>query len=147
MRKLSAVAFVIITTMITAPLPAIAYTQADADACKPDAMRLCASAMTRSLLDARNRAIVPLLPAMKSGGEVDFDNGVLSARWAAGAKILELLAKEIGLATKDPKIVQRLTELGIVPGGTVLEDFTNLVDSQRPGYAEAVKASGLKPIE
>jgi hypothetical protein len=43
MRKLSAVAFIII--MITAPLPAIAYTQADADACTPDAMRLCASAI------------------------------------------------------------------------------------------------------
>ena len=27
------------------PLPAIAYTQADADACTPDAMRLCASAV------------------------------------------------------------------------------------------------------
>ena len=39
MRKLSAVAF--ITMMITAPLPAIAYTQEDADACTPDAMRLC----------------------------------------------------------------------------------------------------------
>ena len=43
MRKLCAVAFVII--MITAPLPATAYTQADADACTPDAMRLCASAI------------------------------------------------------------------------------------------------------
>jgi hypothetical protein len=37
---LSAVAFIVITIMITAPLPAIAYTQADADAC-----RLCASAI------------------------------------------------------------------------------------------------------
>ena len=45
MRKLSAVAFVIITIMITAPLPAIAYTQADADACTPDAMRLCQQAI------------------------------------------------------------------------------------------------------
>jgi hypothetical protein len=45
MRKLSAVAFIVITIMITAPLPAIAYTQADADACTPDAMRLCASAI------------------------------------------------------------------------------------------------------
>ena len=43
MRKLCAVAFVII--MITAPLPATAYTQEDADACTPDAMRLCASAI------------------------------------------------------------------------------------------------------
>ena len=45
MRKLCAVAFVTITIMITAPLRAIAYTQADADACTPDAMRLCASAI------------------------------------------------------------------------------------------------------
>ena len=43
MRKLSAVAFIII--MITAPLPALAYTQEDADACTPDAMRLCQSAI------------------------------------------------------------------------------------------------------
>ena len=45
MRKLSAVAFIVITIMMTAPLPAIAYTQADADACTPDAMRHCASAI------------------------------------------------------------------------------------------------------
>jgi hypothetical protein len=44
MRKLSAVA-IFVTIMITAPLPAIAYTQADADACTPDAMGLCASAV------------------------------------------------------------------------------------------------------
>ena len=43
MRKLSAFAFIII--MITAPLPAIAYTQEDADACTPDVMRLCQSAI------------------------------------------------------------------------------------------------------
>jgi type II secretory pathway component PulL len=43
MRKLSAVAFVMI--MITTPLPAIAYTQEDADACTPDAMRLCQNAI------------------------------------------------------------------------------------------------------
>ena len=43
MRKLSTTAFAII--MITAPLPAIAYTQQDADACTPDAIRLCANAI------------------------------------------------------------------------------------------------------
>jgi type II secretory pathway component PulL len=43
MRNWSAVAFIII--MITAPLPAIAYTQEDADACTPDAMRLCQNAI------------------------------------------------------------------------------------------------------
>jgi len=94
-------------------------------------------------------AQMPDLPAVAEtfpGFDMASWNGFLAPA-GTPRPILELLAKEIGLATKDPKIVQRLTELGIVPGGTVLEDFTNLVDSQRPGYAEAVKASGLKPIE
>ncbi len=38
MRKLSAIAVML---TIAAPLPAFAYTQADVDACTPDAMRLC----------------------------------------------------------------------------------------------------------
>ena len=43
MRKLSAVAFVVM--MITGPPSAIAYTQEDANACTPDAMRLCQQAI------------------------------------------------------------------------------------------------------
>jgi hypothetical protein len=35
---------IFVTVMITAPLPAIAHTQADVDACKPGAIRLCVSA-------------------------------------------------------------------------------------------------------
>jgi hypothetical protein len=42
MLKLSALAFVV---MIAAPLPASAYTQEDADACTPDAMKLCQAAI------------------------------------------------------------------------------------------------------
>ncbi|MET0721659.1 MAG: cysteine rich repeat-containing protein [Tardiphaga sp.] len=42
MRGFSAV--VVVLTM-TASLPALAYTQADVDACTPDAMRLCTQAM------------------------------------------------------------------------------------------------------
>jgi hypothetical protein len=42
MFKLSAIAFMV---TIVAPLPAIAYSQEDADACTPDAMRLCQSAI------------------------------------------------------------------------------------------------------
>jgi hypothetical protein len=42
MLKLSAAALVL---TIMGPLPAIAYTQEDADACTPDAMRLCQDAI------------------------------------------------------------------------------------------------------
>jgi hypothetical protein len=42
MRTRSAIISII---MIMAPLPAVAYTQSDADACTPDAMRLCQHAI------------------------------------------------------------------------------------------------------
>ena len=42
MRRLNAIAFIV---MMSAPLPAMAYTQEDADACTPDAMRLCQQAI------------------------------------------------------------------------------------------------------
>ena len=41
MRKLIAMAFVL---SVSATLPAMAYTQADIDACTPDAMRFCQQA-------------------------------------------------------------------------------------------------------
>lgn len=42
MRNMVAIAAVL---AITAPLPALAYTQQDADACTPDAFRLCQNAI------------------------------------------------------------------------------------------------------
>ena len=42
MRKLSTIAFVVAAL---SPLPAIAYTQEDVNACTPDVMRLCMSAI------------------------------------------------------------------------------------------------------
>ena len=41
MRKLSAIAFIM---ALATPIPAIAYTQEDIDACTPDAIRLCQQA-------------------------------------------------------------------------------------------------------
>jgi hypothetical protein len=41
MRKLTVMALLL---MVAAPIPAIAYTQEDIDACTPDAMRLCQQA-------------------------------------------------------------------------------------------------------
>ena len=40
--RLSAIAFIVVMAV---PLPAIAYTQQDADACTPDVMRLCQQAI------------------------------------------------------------------------------------------------------
>jgi maltooligosyltrehalose trehalohydrolase len=49
-------------------------------------------ALTGSLLAARRRWIVPLLPAMTDEGLVRFDADILSARWPAGKNNLLLLA-------------------------------------------------------
>jgi maltooligosyltrehalose trehalohydrolase len=49
-------------------------------------------ALTRALLAARQRWIVPLLPAMVTAGEVRFEAGLLAARWSGGEKSLLLLA-------------------------------------------------------
>jgi hypothetical protein len=42
MKKFSTLALLV---MFSAPLPAMAYTQEDADACTPDAMKLCQNAI------------------------------------------------------------------------------------------------------
>jgi tripartite-type tricarboxylate transporter receptor subunit TctC len=61
--------------------------------------------------------------------------------------ILQRLASEAAAATREPRIVQRLTELGIEPGGMMLEDFVRDIEESREAYAEAVRAAGLKPPE
>ena len=48
--------------------------------------------LTTALLAARHRFVAPLLPAMTAPGDVRFESGLLSARWASGKKMLMLLA-------------------------------------------------------
>jgi malto-oligosyltrehalose trehalohydrolase len=57
-----------------------------------EATRVVRLARVRSLLAARRRHIVPLLPAITSGGLVTFDGGILDARWNAADNSLLLLA-------------------------------------------------------
>jgi hypothetical protein len=68
MFKLSAIAFVV---MISASVPASAYTQADADACTPDAFRLCQAAIpdpdrVRDCLAQNKRGLSPACYAVMS---------------------------------------------------------------------------------
>ncbi len=54
--------------------------------------------LTRSLLAARKRWIVPLLPAMTGAGSARINSGLVNARWPAGNKCLMLLANLSGAA-------------------------------------------------
>jgi maltooligosyltrehalose trehalohydrolase len=55
--------------------------------------------LTRSLLEVRKRAIVPLLATIRDS-EVSFDDGVLSGRWQSGSKSLKLLANLTDVALR-----------------------------------------------
>jgi hypothetical protein len=68
MLKLSTFACI---AVIAAALPAMAYTQADADACTPDAMNLCQAAIpdenrVRDCLIQRKRELSPACSAVMS---------------------------------------------------------------------------------
>jgi malto-oligosyltrehalose trehalohydrolase len=58
--------------------------------------------LTRKLLAARRRHIVPLLPAMVGAGDVTFADGMLHARWRAGDRSLMLLANLSDAAAPAP---------------------------------------------
>jgi maltooligosyltrehalose trehalohydrolase len=59
-------------------------------------------ALTRALLAARHCFVAPLIPAMTTPGDVQFETGLLAARWAAGNKALMLLANLADAAQAKP---------------------------------------------
>ena len=59
-------------------------------------------ALIRALLAARKKGVAPLLPAMVTPGDVHFESGLLTARWAAGEKGLLLLANLSDTAKPKP---------------------------------------------
>jgi malto-oligosyltrehalose trehalohydrolase len=67
----------------------------------PHAERL---ALTQSLLAARKRYVVPLVPAMSGDNQVRFDNGLLNAAWPAGDKTLEIVANLSAVAQPCPAV-------------------------------------------
>ncbi|HWK96645.1 MAG TPA: malto-oligosyltrehalose trehalohydrolase [Pseudolabrys sp.] len=59
--------------------------------------------LTRSLLAARHRHIVPLLQSMTGAGTAAMTNGLLTARWPANGKALCLLANLSGASQPRPQ--------------------------------------------
>ncbi|MGE3158129.1 MAG: Bug family tripartite tricarboxylate transporter substrate binding protein [Xanthobacteraceae bacterium] len=87
----------------------------------------------------------PTLEELFPGFKLPPWNGFLAPA-ATPKPILELLAKETVAATKNPAIVQRLSDLGIEPGGPMLDGFQKDIDQSRSAFEDAVKAAGLKPM-
>jgi malto-oligosyltrehalose trehalohydrolase len=60
--------------------------------------------LTRALLAARQRWIVPLIPAMTGENTTTFNDGILHATWRAGSRSLLLLANFADTPTPSPPI-------------------------------------------
>jgi tripartite-type tricarboxylate transporter receptor subunit TctC len=58
--------------------------------------------------------------------------------------IVDRIAAEVGSATRDPKIVERLTSLGVDPIGSSPAEFAAMVRSDMELWGQAVKLAGLQ---
>jgi tripartite-type tricarboxylate transporter receptor subunit TctC len=59
--------------------------------------------------------------------------------------ILAALRNEISAFAKSPEISERLSKLGIVPGGLSLEESLAALKKERDAYAAAIKVAGIEP--
>ena len=88
---------------------------------------------------------VPTLEELYPGFKLGSWNGFVAPA-ATPRPILELLAKEVVAAVKDPTVSRRLLDLGIEPGGLSLDAFKAEIEASRGAYEDAVKAAGIKPM-
>jgi len=60
------------------------------------------------------------------------------------ADVVELLNKQINAALRDPEIKNRLTELGVGPGGGSAGDFAAFIAAETEKWAKVLKFAGTK---
>ncbi len=104
-----------------------------------DRIRLIAVSSPRRL------AAVPDIPTVAEtvpGFEAASWNGFL-APVGTPAPILAAIGNEVTAFVKTPAITQRLTGLGIVPGGMSKDAIADAFEKERAFYHEAIKAAGI----
>jgi tripartite-type tricarboxylate transporter receptor subunit TctC len=60
-------------------------------------------------------------------------------------EIIEAIRAEITALTKTPEVQERLSKLGIVPGGLTAEETAAVFKKDKANFAESVKAAGITP--
>jgi tripartite-type tricarboxylate transporter receptor subunit TctC len=92
-------------------------------------------------------AVAPDLPTIGEtvpGFEASSWNGFLAPA-GTPQPILDAIGKEVAAFVKRPEIAQRLTTLGIVPGGLSGDEIEAAFQKEREAYAVAIKAAGIAP--
>lgn len=96
---------------------------------------------------AERSSIMPDVPTVAESGlpgfHVDTWYGVLAPARTPRA-VVDLLAREIDKAVRDPKIVQGLRELLLEPKGGTSEQFSEAIAREVPRWIKAAKEAGVK---
>jgi tripartite-type tricarboxylate transporter receptor subunit TctC len=87
---------------------------------------------------------IPTVGETVPGFEASSWNGFLAPAGTPGP-IIEAVRKEVTAFVKTPEIAQRLTNLGIVPGGLTADQIQAAFQKEREAYAVAIKAAGIPP--
>jgi tripartite-type tricarboxylate transporter receptor subunit TctC len=59
--------------------------------------------------------------------------------------VLTTLRNEIAAFARSPEMSERLSKLGIIPGGMGVEQSLAVFQKDRAAYADAIKAAGIEP--
>jgi tripartite-type tricarboxylate transporter receptor subunit TctC len=91
--------------------------------------------------------IMPDVPTVSESGLAGFDvdtwYGVLAPA-KTPRPVVELLAREIDQAVRDPKIVEGLRELLLEPRGGTPEQFSSAIGREVPRWIKVAKEAGVK---
>ena len=96
---------------------------------------------------AKRIAVAPDLPTVAEtfpGFEFSSWNG-FSVPAGTPEDIIEAIRTEITALAKSPAVQERLSKLGIVPGGLSKEETAAVFAKDKQSFAEAVKAAGIAP--
>ena len=113
-----------------------------------DALPHAASGSVRLLAvsRAKREAQIPEVPTVAESGFPGFDvitwNGLVAPAGTPQA-VIDVLAREIARAVKDPEFVARLTAFGVEPLGNTPNEFAAMIRQDLATWADAVKVAGL----
>ncbi len=113
-----------------------------------DALPHAASGSVRLLAvsRAKREAQIPEVPTVAESGFPGFDvitwNGLVAPAGTPQA-VIDVLAREIARAVKDPEFVARLTAFGVEPLGNTPDEFAAMIRQDLATWADAVKVAGL----
>jgi tripartite-type tricarboxylate transporter receptor subunit TctC len=108
---------------------------------KNDKIRLIAVGTAQRIEAAPD---IPAVAETLPGFEFSSWNG-FSAPAGTPKPILTAIAREVAAFAKSPEISDRLTKLGIVPGGLTKEQSEAVFKKDHESFAAAIKAAGIAP--